>query len=43
MPSPGARLLKEGFGTAVLVLVICALTTPKNRGAPSANLVPFFF
>jgi glycerol uptake facilitator-like aquaporin len=26
----------------VLVLVIFALTTPKNRDAPSANLVPFF-
>jgi glycerol uptake facilitator protein len=26
----------------VLVLVIFALTAPKNRDAPSANLVPFF-
>jgi MIP family channel proteins len=32
----------EGFGTAVLVLVIFALTAPHNRAAPTANLVPFF-
>jgi glycerol uptake facilitator protein len=31
----------EGFGTAVLVLVIFALTAPRNTAAPGANLVPF--
>jgi glycerol uptake facilitator protein len=40
--SPWQAACVEGFGTAVLVLVIFALTTPKNRDAPSANLVPFF-
>ncbi len=32
----------EGIGTAVLVLVIFALTAPRNAAAPAANLVPFF-
>jgi glycerol uptake facilitator protein len=32
----------EGFGTAVLVFVIFALTAPRNTAAPAANLVPFF-
>jgi glycerol uptake facilitator protein len=40
--SPWQAACVEGFGTAVLVLVIFALTAPKNRDAPSANLVPFF-
>src|SRR5919109_2520823 len=40
--APWQAACVEGFGTAVLVLVIFALTTPKNRDAPSANLVPFF-
>jgi glycerol uptake facilitator protein len=40
--SPWQAACVEGFGTAVLVLVIFALTTSKNRAAPSANLVPFF-
>jgi glycerol uptake facilitator protein len=32
----------EGFGTAVLVFVIFALTATHNPAAPTANLVPFF-
>jgi glycerol uptake facilitator protein len=32
----------EGFGTAVLVFVIFALTAPHNPTAPTANLAPFF-
>ena len=40
--APWQAACVEGFGTAVLVLVIFALTTPKNHDAPSANLVPFF-
>lgn len=32
----------EGFGTAVLVFVIFALTTPRNTAVPAAHLVPFF-
>jgi glycerol uptake facilitator protein len=40
--SPWQAACVEGFGTAVLVLVVFALTTPKNRDAPSANLIPFF-
>ena len=40
--SPGHAAVVEGFGTAVLVLVIFALTTPRNTGSPKANLVPFF-
>ena len=40
--SPWQAAVVEGFGTAVLVFVIFALTTPRNSVAPSANLVPFF-
>lgn len=40
--SPWQAALVEGFGTAVLVLVIFALTSPRNTDRPSANLAPFF-
>jgi glycerol uptake facilitator protein len=40
--SPWDAACVEGFGTAVLVLVIFALTDPCNRAAPAANLRPFF-
>ena len=40
--SPWQAALVEGFGTAVLVLVIFALTSPRNAGRPGANLAPFF-
>jgi glycerol uptake facilitator protein len=40
--SPWHAACVEGFGTAVLVLVIFALTSPQNRAVPSANLGPFF-
>jgi glycerol uptake facilitator protein len=40
--SPWHAACVEGFGTAVLVLVIFALTDPRNRAAPAANLGPFF-
>ena len=40
--SPWQAALVEGFGTAVLVLVIFALTSPRNAGKPGANLTPFF-
>ena len=40
--SPWQAALVEGFGTAVLVLVIFALTSPRNTDKPSANLAPFF-
>ncbi len=40
--SPLQAVLVEGFGTAVLVFVIFALTARRNTAAPSANLVPFF-
>jgi glycerol uptake facilitator protein len=40
--SPAQAALVEGFGTAVLVFVIFALTDPDNRAAPGAHLVPFF-
>lgn len=40
--SPGQAALVEGFGTAVLVLVIFALTSPRNDDRPGANLTPFF-
>ncbi len=39
---PSHADLVEGFGTAVLVLVIFALTAPGNTAIPRANLVPFF-
>ncbi|MGQ4807647.1 Propanediol diffusion facilitator [Candidatus Entotheonellaceae bacterium PAL068K] len=32
----------EGFGTAVLVFVIFALTAPRNTAIPAGNLAPFF-
>ena len=40
--SPWQAALVEGFGTAVLVLVIFALTSPRNANKPGANLAPFF-
>jgi glycerol uptake facilitator protein len=40
--SPGRAALVEGFGTAVLVFVIFALTARHNLAAPAANLAPFF-
>jgi MIP family channel proteins len=40
--SPWQAACVEGFGTAILVLVIFALTTPQNRHAPAAHLIPFF-
>lgn len=39
---PWQAALVEGFGTAVLVFVIFALTARTNPAAPPANLVPFF-
>ena len=39
---PWQAALVEGFGTAVLVLVIFALTSPRNADKPGANLAPFF-
>lgn len=40
--SPLHAVLVEGFGTAVLVFVIFALTAPANRAAPATQLAPFF-
>ncbi len=40
--SPSQAALVEGFGTAVLVLVIFAFTSPRNAHKPGANLTPFF-
>jgi glycerol uptake facilitator protein len=40
--SPLLATLVEGFGTAVLVFVVFALTDPDNGAAPGANLAPFF-
>ena len=40
--SPWQAAQVEGFGTAVLVLVIFALTSPRNADRPGANLTPFF-
>ena len=40
--APWQAALVEGFGTAVLVLVIFALTSPRNADRPGANLTPFF-
>ena len=40
--SPWQAALVEGFGTAVLVLVIFALTSSRNADKPGANLTPFF-
>ena len=40
--SPLAAMLVEALGTAVLVVVIFALSDPYNRAAPEPTLVPFF-
>jgi MIP family channel proteins len=40
--SPLGALLVEALGTAILVLVIFALTDPDNSAAPEPTLVPFF-
>ena len=40
--SPWQAALVEGFGTAVLVLVIFALTSSRHADRPGANLAPFF-
>ena len=40
--SPLGALLVEALGTAVLVLVIFALSDPDNAAAPPPTLVPFF-
>ena len=40
--SPLHATVVEGFGTAVLVFVIFALTSRHNRAVPQGNLVPFF-
>ncbi|ETW98335.1 MAG: hypothetical protein ETSY1_19125 [Candidatus Entotheonella factor] len=40
--APWQCAVVEGFGTAILVLVIFALTSPHNAIVPKANLVPFF-
>ncbi len=40
--TPWHATLVEGFGTAVLVFVIFALTTPRNTAIPTGNLAPFF-
>ncbi len=40
--SPLGALAVEAFGTAILALVIFALTDPKNPAAPEPTLVPFF-
>jgi glycerol uptake facilitator protein len=40
--SPLAATLIEGFGTAILVFVIFALTDADNPAAPPANIAPFF-
>lgn len=40
--SPLAAMLVEALGTAILVLVIFALSDPENGAAPEPTLVPFF-
>jgi len=40
--SPLGALAVEALGTAILVLVIFALSDPDNAGAPEPTLVPFF-
>ena len=40
--SPWQAALVEGFGTAVLVLVIFALTSPRNGDRPGRGITPFF-
>ena len=42
LTAPWQAALVEGFGTAILVLVIFALTDPRNRVAPGGGMVPFF-
>jgi glycerol uptake facilitator-like aquaporin len=39
--SPLAAMLVEALGTAILVLVIFALSDPENAAAPEPTLVPF--
>ena len=40
--SPLGAMLVEALGTAILVLVIFALSDPDNAAAPDPTLVPFF-
>lgn len=40
--SPLGAMLVEALGTAILVLVIFALSDPDNAAAPAPTLVPFF-
>ncbi len=40
--SPLGAMLVEALGTAILVLVIFALSDPDNAAAPEPGLVPFF-
>ncbi len=40
--SPIGAMLVEALGTAILVLVIFALSDPDNAAAPEPTLVPFF-
>jgi MIP family channel proteins len=40
--SPLHAAVVEGFGTAVLVFVIFALTARRNAAAPAAHMTPFF-
>ena len=40
--SPLQAMLVEGFGTAILVLVIFALSDPRNLSAPDPSVMPFF-
>jgi glycerol uptake facilitator protein len=40
--SPLGAMLVEAFGTAILVLVIFALSDPDNAAAPAPTSVPFF-
>ncbi len=40
--SPLSAAMIEALGTAVLVLMIFALTDPRNTAAPPAGLAPFF-
>lgn len=40
--SPMHAAVVEGFGTAILVFIIFALTARRNAAAPAAHLAPFF-
>jgi MIP family channel proteins len=40
--TPLAAMLVEAIGTAILVLVIFALSDPDNAAAPEPTLIPFF-